>query len=640
MLEQHTLLVVDDMPDAVRSLQKLLCLDYTVLSSTSPREALALLRERDVHIVLADQCMPELSGIEFLCRARETCPQAVRLLLTGYPDLKGVMDAVNQGHVFRYMLKPCDPDELTTAVRQAAAQYDLEAERRRLARELTRERDRLRLLLEVTNAVVAHLDLRALFRAIASPLRPALRPDYTSLALCDEAQQTLHLHMLDFPTSTGRIQEGQWVPLAEAPAHLAFRARRPLCFDAHNLQQFPVAAALLEEGVQSLCIAPLLTPGRVLGSLSAASRRPDAFTPDEVELLGQIARQIAPAVANALAYSEIADLKNRLAEEKCYLEEELRTDHNFEDIIGDSGVLQRVLQKVTVVAPTTSTVLIQGETGTGKELIARAIHKLSQRRDKTFVKVNCAAIPMGLLESELFGHEKGAFTGAIARKIGRFELADQGSLFLDEVGDIPIELQPKLLRVLQEQEFERLGSTRTVHVNVRLVAATNRDLAQMVADRQFRSDLYYRLNVFPLTLPPVRDRREDIPLLIRYFARQSARRMGKRIETIPAKALAALCQYPWPGNIREMENFIERAVILSHGTTLQVSLAELQLPREPVESAELTTLEEAEREHILRALRAAGWKVGGPEGAAARLHMKRTTLHSRMRKLGISRPHS
>ena len=392
--------------------------------------------------------------------------------------------------------------------------------------------------------------------------------------------------------------------------------------------------------MQSRCELPLTTARRKLGTLIFACKQPAAFQEADVHFLQLVANQVAVAVENALAFQEIEALKDKLAKEKAYLEDEVRTEHNFGDIVGESKTLRDVLKKVETVAPTDSTVLICGETGTGKELIARAVHDLSPRKARTFVKLNCAAIPTGLLESELFGHEKGAFTGAIAQKIGRFELANGGTLFLDEVGEIPLELQPKLLRVLQEQEFERLGGTRTIRVNVRLVAATNRDLGSMVAENRFRSDLYYRLNVFPLDLPPLRQRPDDIPRLVRHFTQRFARRMGRAIETISSEVMDALVRYPWPGNVRELQNVIERAVILSKGSTLQVSLADLRSPVAngfaPADTP--VTLLDAEREHIVETLRQTNWVLGGPRGAAARLGMKRTTLHWKMQKLGISRP--
>jgi len=374
-----------------------------------------------------------------------------------------------------------------------------------------------------------------------------------------------------------------------------------------------------------------------VGALSLVSAHENAFGEADAELLSQCAKQIAIAVENVLAYREIANLKDKLNKEKLYLEDEIRSELNFEEIIGESPAIKQVLKQVGIVAPTDSTVLILGETGTGKELLARAIHDRSKRRERTFVKLNCAAIPTGLLESELFGHEKGAFTGAIATKVGRFELADGGTLFLDEVGDIPLELQSKLLRVLQEQEFERLGSTRTIKVSIRLLAATNRDLAEMVASKLFRSDLYYRLNVFPLTVPALRDRRQDIPLLVRYFVQQLARRMDKTIDTIPTESITALSRYDWPGNIRELENLIERAIILTQGTSLYVPLTELK-QQAGDEIPPPATLEETERQHILRILKSTKWVVGGPTGAAAQLGMKRTTLQSKMQRLGIARP--
>ncbi len=504
--------------------------------------------------------------------------------------------------------------------------------------QLARERDRLRVLLEVNNVLVSHLDLRQLFEAIAACLRRVMHHEYTSLALYDPETKRMRVQALDFPQGRGFIREEMSVPVETSPSGCAFSNRKPLLANRADLERYDseIARLLLAEGIKSMCCVPLVTRNRVLGALNVASLRDAVFTQEDADLLSQVAVQVAIAVENALAYRQIGELKNKLAEEKLYLEDEIRSELNFEEIVGESGVLKSILKQVETVAPTDSTVLIQGETGTGKELIARAIHNLSGRRERTFVKMNCAAIPTGLLESELFGHERGAFTGAIAQKLGRFELAHGGTLFLDEVGDIPLELQPKLLRVLQEQEFERLGSTRTIRVEVRVVAATNRDLAQMVADREFRSDLYYRLNVFPVVVPPLRERREDIPILVRYFAQKYARRMNKGIETIPAETMDLLTHYRWSGNVRELENLIERAVILSPGAVLQVPLAELKSQAEAATSR-VTTLEAAEREHILRALRETNWVLGGPGGAAARLGMKRTTLQSRMPKLGISR---
>jgi formate hydrogenlyase transcriptional activator len=506
-------------------------------------------------------------------------------------------------------------------------------------RQLAGERDRLRLLLDITNAVVAHLDLRQLFQSIAPGLRRAVQQDYASLALYDAARHGWRLHALDFPSGTGLLQEEIFTPFAGSPASLAFTSRRTIQFRPADLERLgsEVARMLLKEGIRSHCCVPLITHDRTLGTLNVGRLHDAGFTAPEVELLEQVGTQIALAVDNALAFRQIAELKDRLAEEKTYLEEEIRTEHNFTEIVGASPAIQKVLRQVEIVAPGDTAVLIQGETGTGKELVARALHNLSRRRDRTFVKINCAAIPTGLLESELFGHEKGAFTGAIARKVGRFELADGGTLFLDEVGDIPPELQPKLLRVLQEQEFERLGSTQTQHVDVRLVAATNRDLQEMVAERQFRSDLYYRLNVFPLTLPPLRERPEDIPLLVRHFVQQLGRRLNKPIRSIPAEAMDALTRYPWPGNVRELANFIERAVLLSPGPDLWVSLGDLKAPAEAV-TGSAATLADAEREHILDVLKQTKWVIGGAAGAAARLGLKRTTLQSKMRKLGIERP--
>ena len=509
--------------------------------------------------------------------------------------------------------------------------------------QLTEERDRLRLLLEVNNTIVSVLDLHQLLNAVSASLRRLVPHEYASLSLYDRETHRLQIHALDFPVSKGMLQEGLSVGVDESPTGRALMTGQPVFINRDDVKEFgsDIARRILDEGLKSACCLPLISHDRPLGTLVVASLEEDNFPAKDAELLQHVANQIAIAVENSLAYNEEVKRANQLSEEKLYLQDEIRSEYNFEEIIGESAGLKNILGQLQTVAPTDSTILILGETGTGKELIARAIHHLSTRRERTLVKVNCAAIPTGLLESELFGHEKGAFTGAIAQRVGRFELAHRGTLFLDEVGDIPLELQPKLLRVLQEQEFERLGSPRTIKVDVRLVAATNVDLARKAADHQFRMDLYYRLNVFPIVIPPLRERREDIPLLVRYFAQKYARRMKKPIDTVPVKAMAALTEYHWPGNVRELENFIERAVILSRGAELQLPLAELkQRTKIPVAATSngLATLEHAEREHIMRALGESRWVIGGPSGAAARLGMKRTTLQSRMRKLGIDRP--
>jgi formate hydrogenlyase transcriptional activator len=453
--------------------------------------------------------------------------------------------------------------------------------------------------------------------------------------LPDADPTMLRVHALDFPDSRGIFMEGGLVPIdGSMPGH-TFRSGVPEVI--HRLDPNEIPAEMyrkaVAEGLNSFCDVPLISKGRLLGVLAVARHEENTFNDREVSFLIQVANQVAIGIENAQAYREIGDLRDRLAQEKLYLEDEIRGEMDFEGIVGQSSALRHVLQMVETVAPSDSTVLLLGETGTGKELIARAIHERSRRKDRTFVKLNCAAIPTGLLESELFGHERGAFTGAITQKTGRLELADQGSLFLDEVGDIPIEIQPKLLRALQEREFERLGSTRTKQVNVRLIAATNRDLEKMIESREFRSDLYYRLNVFPIRIPPLRERPEDIPLLVRYFAQKYGRRMEKQIESVPAAAMKKLAAWPWPGNIRELENFIERSVILTHGAALHVPVGEL---RNGVNGSATPVQSMSQRDDILRALKSANGRVGGPQGAAAMLGMKRTTLISRMQKLGIN----
>jgi formate hydrogenlyase transcriptional activator len=517
---------------------------------------------------------------------------------------------------------------------------------------LERERDQLDLLLDVTNAVVTQLDTRALFRAVAPAIRRCCSADVAALSLYDADAGVLRHHVCDAPED---FSLGSDVPvpgessLDGSATGYVFRTGQPRIFSLAELDQFPESRFITSRGIRSACAVPLSTAHGTLGTLNLGAFAAEAFSPDQFSLLTRVAGQIAIAVRNAMSYQRIEELNAQLAREKLYLEDEIRSDHQFEEIIGRSSALGRVLREIQTVAPTDSTVLILGETGSGKELVARAIHRASARGERAFVKMNCAAIPTGLLESELFGHEKGAFTGAINQRIGRFELANRGTVFLDEVGEIPLELQPKLLRVLQEREFERLGSTRTLRTDARLIAATNRDLAALAAEQKFRPDLFYRLNVFPITVPALRERREDIPMLVRHFAQQFARRMKKDIEQIPTETMDALTRYEWPGNIRELQNLIERAVILSPGPTLDVPIAALGGRRPaPVAAAASAhadppdqgagTLADADRRHIIAALERTNWVIAGPGGAAAKLGMKRSTLQFRMRKLGITRP--
>jgi formate hydrogenlyase transcriptional activator len=512
-------------------------------------------------------------------------------------------------------------DEVALAIDDA---YHFEA--------LQQEKNRLRMLLDVSKAVTSNLELPDLLRTISANLRSIMHSEGAGVALMDQPGNQLRLCVIDFPENDGRIAEGEILP-EDSPSVQAARLREPV---AHEQGKNGI--------LHSTCSVPLISRDRVLGTLGV--KRNDPFSAQDISFLRQVAGPVAIAVENAMAYGQIAELTDKLAREKVYLEDEIRSELNFEEIIGKSEALRTVLQQVETVAPTDSTVLICGETGTGKELIARAIHDLSSRAKNAFVKLNCAAIPTGLLESEMFGHERGAFTGAIAQRIGRFELANRGTVFLDEIGEIPLELQPKLLRVLQEREFERLGSSHTLKSDARLIAATNRDLGEMVADHEFRADLFYRLNVFPIQLPPLRDRCEDIPLLVRHFARHFARRMNRAIDTIPSETMNVLVSYHWPGNIRELQNLVERAVILSTGAVLNVPLRDLQsLPQTAVPTNapangkihKIETLEEVERRHVLNTLEATDWVVGGPKGAAVLLGLKRSTLQVRMEKLGIRR---
>src|SRR5437588_5989668 len=513
---------------------------------------------------------------------------------------------------------------------------------------LRRERDRLRLLLEITNSMTSKLDLRRLIEALSTNLLSVTRCDFCALLLPNVDSGQLRVTILYNPEARGSLCDGTLIPIHGSSCDKAFRTGKTQHF--HSFEEVrddpeyfgssvgrPFYQRVMAEGLVSGCDLPLIGRSGVVGVLAALKRSERAFERDDVVFLEQVAGQVAIAVENALDYENALKDRDQETKQRLYLEEEIRAEVG--EIVGASPALKTVLSLVSVVAPTDSSVLILGETGTGKELIARATHKLSGRSQKAVVKLNCAAIPLGLLESELFGHEKGAFTGAIAQKTGRFELADKGTLFLDEVGDIPLELQAKLLRVLQEQEFERLGSNRTHKVDVRLIAATHRDLPAMVRQGAFRDDLYYRLKVFPIQVPALRQRTEDIPRLVRHFATLYAQRMNKRIDGIPPETMEALVRYEWPGNVRELQNFIERAVILSPQSILRAPVSELE-PFQPYEesNAPMNGLAEVERDHILRALQASNWVIGGQSGAAARLGMKRTSLVYRMKKLRINRP--
>ena len=543
-------------------------------------------------------------------------------------------------------------DERATRVVDVATVLASNAELTDLLLVLQRERDQLDLLLDVTNAVVTHLDTRELFRAVAPALRRCVSADVAALSLYDPETGVLRHHVCDAPDD---FRARSAVPMATestldgSASGYVFKTGKPRIFLPSDLDRFPESTFIRARGINSACVVPLATARGILGTLNLGAFTDYAFSPNQFPLLTRVAGQIAIAVRNAVSYERIEELNAQLAREKLYLEDEIRSDNQFEEIIGRSKALERVLREIQTVAPTDSTVLISGETGSGKELVARAIHQLSSRGEQAFVKLNCAAIPTGLLESELFGHEKGAFTGAINQRIGRFELANRGTVFLDEVGEIPLELQPKLLRVLQEREFERLGSTRTLRTDARLIAATNRDLSAHVDEQKFRQDLFYRLNVFPIIVPPLRQRREDIPMLVRHFAQQFARRMKKNVENIPTETMEALTRYDWPGNIRELQNLIERAVILSNGATLDVPVDALNGRRTAAPEATFSgateralvadhTLAEADRRHIIAALERTNWVIAGPGGAAARLGIKRSTLQFRMRKLGIVRP--
>jgi len=529
-----------------------------------------------------------------------------------------------------------NPEEMDF-VHRVASEFAVTIDSFLTRQQYLRERDRLQALFDLTNGLVSKRSPDELFAATSEQLHKIIEFDLAALTVLDNRTGELMLGRIYTDRDLGLPPNRVSARPEGLPAAEALSTGKPVLLDGVDFERFPspLYKKWVEAGFRSSCSIPLVTRNATLGTLELGRMSSQRFGDDDVELLVQMARQIAIALENSLAYRELAEMKERLTVEKLYLEDEIRSDRNPGDMIGESLAFQAVLKNVQIVAPTDATVLILGETGTGKELVARAIHQQSQRGQRGFVKVNCAAIPSSLLESELFGHEKGAFTGALAQRIGRFELADQGTLFLDEIGEIPLDLQSKLLRAIQEQEFERLGGNRTIRVDVRLVAASNRDLKAMVGAGGFRSDLYYRLHVFPLTVPPLRERREDIPLLTRHFAQIYARRIGRRIESISAETMGILRRYEWPGNIRELQNIIERSVILSKGRTLELAMPEMAAA--PANAPFQKTGFHDERERILKALKKAGGVVSGPGGAARLLGLKRTTLQARMKRLGIKR---
>jgi formate hydrogenlyase transcriptional activator len=574
-------------------------------------------------------------------------PRVRKVLFTGEPELNveltGVLPTRTEaGHWIEHYFPI--KDDTGTVIRvgiitvETTSQRRLEGSLQHVSERLRREMDRLQMMLDVSSLLASNRNPQESFPLISARIRRSFRHEYAGFELHDAITGLLIRHVDDFPLGKGLLS-GVQINSNNSPQGRALQQQTPLIFSKEQMEGFDVdiVQRFLAEGLRTLCCVPLFRPDAPLGVIVLGSTRAEAFQPADLGLLGQIAAQVSLSLENHRAAQEIDLLKERLAGERKYLANESISDGAFSEIIGDSPALKRALDQVVIVAPSEATVLILGETGTGKELIARALHRLSRRSHGRFIKVNCAAIPTGLLESELFGHEKGAFTGAVTQKIGRMELANGGTLFLDEIGEIPLELQPKLLRVLQDHEFERLGSPRTIEVNLRLVAATNRDLAQSMADHEFRSDLFYRLNVFPIRMPSLGERREDIPLLVRHFVHKFALRMNRHIETVPTETMAALREWSWPGNIRELENLMERSVILSEGTALRVPLAELQAESPNIGTPPDHTLDNAEREHILRTLRETAGVLSGPDGAAHRLGLKRTTLQSKMQRLKITR---
>ncbi len=645
MEKELRILILEDIAEHAELVERELRQAGIVFTSrrVMAREAfIAALEDFKPSLILADYSLPSFDGMSALATTRELCPDVPFVFVSGAMGEEVAIESLKQGAT-DYVLKQ-RLSRLVPAVRRALRESEERAALKQAELALLKAHSELALkckereaLLEINNAIIANLDRQSLFKAIAHSLRQSLPFDRALLFLYRPEQDALRVTALEgLPPAFqfGRIgsevkREGSHV--GWVLDNKRYLLRRNL---AEELQ-FAPEEAILADGINSYISAPLIGKEKPLGTLNVASMRVNQYSEDDALFLLGVAGQVALATENMLAYEEIAALKSRLEQENIYLQEEIRTEHNFEEIVGSSDAIRKVLQAIETVAPTDASVLILGETGTGKELVARDIHNLSRQKEKALVKVNCAALASTLIESEFFGHEKGAFTGALARKVGRFELADGGTIFLDEIGDLPLELQAKLLRVLQEGEFERVGGSHTIKIIVRVIAATNHDLAAAVKANAFRSDLYYRLSVFPLALPPLRDRREDIPLLAAHFISLLAKKLGKPLERVSKQSLDRMMQYDWPGNVRELLNVIERAAILTRTPVVHLEDSlDLRLKADVAASA-LRTLGDVEREHILHALEETDWTIDGPRGAAIILGLNPNTLRSRMQKLGI-----
>jgi formate hydrogenlyase transcriptional activator len=640
----RVLVVEDSEDDALLLLHELGRGDYEIMHRRvdCPTDMQSAIDGDAWDIVICDYSMPHFSGMEALRLQRSQDTEVPFVFLSGTIGEEAAIAALKEG-AHDCLLKS-DLKRLIPTVRRELRDAEQRRARKRLEQEV-QDLQKFAAAAKLTGDIAHGLSsaLADLLSTISASVREVVPHDCATLALIDSFRSCLRIL---FVKSDGVPESLPLRSLSELSATGQPLAAEPVLLDRFDCLPFTHNESmqhLIEMKMCSGCLVPLDDGEKIIGNLIFASQAKNAYDQQAIDVLCPIARQIATVANNALAFREIANLRERFRLEKQYLEEERTLEHHFDEIVGGSPGVKQVLKQIETVAPTNATVLIQGETGTGKELLARAIHRLSPRRDRTFIKLNCAAIPAGLLESELFGHEKGAFTGAVTRKIGRLELANEGTLFLDEIGELQLDLQPKLLRALQEREIERIGGTRPIPVDVRMIAATNRDLAKMVAEKQFRADLFYRLKVFPIFSPPLRERVSDIPMLVRHFVSSHSRRMGKVITTIPEETMQALQRWKWPGNIRELENFLERAVILTRGPVLYVPLAELEDEEEEENQEnesreeESPTLQSAERDHILRVLRETKGQIGGPDGAAARLGVKRTTLNSKMKRLHIER---